>query len=246
MSEKLFDISGITVTVTGVYAVISALVLILFMSLWLFGRKKKTGLPIFAGQVMNGIGFGLLPSLAVLKAFQSVSMNAGIKVCEPLPMLRWVTRDGCFLPGRIETAAALTAFLILALWLIVRKTELPDNGDLLMISVCVWAAIRMVTENIRSEPQDLFRYASSATMLACMALWTIRRAKSTRVPGRMIADLLAAAICIAIHMVTAKGILSAGSEIGDLAVKAGSSLLLLMLTLIVGGDVRKSLQPKEG
>ena len=246
MSEKLFDISGITVTVTGVYAVISALVLILFMSLWLFGRKKKTGLPIFAGQVMNGIGFGLLPSLAVLKAFQSVSMNAGIKVCEPLPLLRWVTRDGYFLPGRIETAAALTAFLILALWLIVRKTELPDNGDLLMISVCVWAAIRMVTENIRSEPQDLFRYASSATMLACMALWTIRRAKSTRVPGRMIADLLAAAICIAIHMVTAKGILSAGSEIGDLAVKAGSSLLLLMLTLIVGGDVRKSLQPKEG
>ncbi len=245
MSETLFEAAGVKVTVTGIYSVSAALVMILFMSLWIYGRKKKTGVPVFAGQVMNGIGFGILPALAVLKAFQATGTETGAKVCEPLPMIRWLTREGCFLPGRIEMAAALLGFFLLCLWLIIRKKELPDNGDLLMIAVCIWAAIRMVTENFRSDPQDLFRYASAGTMLACMVLWIIRRARGGRMSGRMPADLLAAGICIAIHLVTAKGILSAGSEIGDLAVKTGSAMLLLLITLIVGGDVRKSLHQKE-
>ena len=245
MSEELFEIAGVHVTVTGICAVCSVLVLILFMSLWLFGRKKKTGKPVFAGQVMNGIGFGLLPALAVLKAFQTVGMGSGAKLFEPLPMIRWITQGGFFMPGRIETASAVLCFVFLCLWLIIRKKELPDNGDLLMISVCIWAAIRLVTEDFRNEPRDLFRYTSAGTILGCMILWIIRRAKNMRAPGRTIADLLAAGVCIAVNLLTAKGVLSAGSEIADFAVKTGSALLLMMLTLMVGGDVRKSLQKNE-
>ena len=105
MSEVLFEVFGITVTVTGVYALISFLVMMLFMSLWLAGRKKKTGKEIFAGQVMNGIGFGLLPALAVLKAFQEMSTGAGATVFEPLPAIRWMTLNGYFRPGRKRTAS---------------------------------------------------------------------------------------------------------------------------------------------
>ena len=57
--------------------------------------------------------------------------------------------------------------------------------------------------------------------------------------------LLAAGICIGIHLVTVKGLLTAGSDIGDFAVKTGSALLLLLLTLMVGGDVRKSMRPEK-
>ena len=61
MSERLFEVFGITFTVAAVYGIMSVVVLLLFMIWWLMNRKKRTGKPIFAGQVMNGIGFGLLP-----------------------------------------------------------------------------------------------------------------------------------------------------------------------------------------
>ena len=246
MSEALFEVFGVTVTITGVYAVLSVLVLILFMSLWLVGRKKKTGKDIFAGQVMNGIGFGLLPALAILKAFQEMSTGDGTKVFEPIPMLRWVTENGFFRPGRIETAAAAGCFVLLCLWLILRKKELPDNGDLLMIAVCIWAAIRLVTEDFRAEPQALFHYTSCATLALCLIIWCVRRAQMIHVPVRTAVDLTATGLCIAINLVTAKGILSVGSQIGDLAVKTGSALLALILTLLVGGEVRKLIRREEG
>ena len=157
MSEALFEVAGVTVTVTAVYGVISVVVLFLFMALWLIGRKRRTGREIFAGQVMNGIGFGILPALAVLKAFQEAGTGAGSKVLEPLPCVRWLCVAGNYMPGRIETAAAAGTFLMLCAWLIIRRTELPDNGDLIMVSVSIWAAIRLVTEDFRAEPMNLFR-----------------------------------------------------------------------------------------
>ena len=130
MSEVLFEAGGINVTITAVYSVISVIVLLLFMSLWLAGKKKRTGRDIFAGQVMNGIGFGILPALAVLKAFQEAGTGKGARVLEPLPCVRWLSVGGYYMPGRIETAAAAVLFILLCLWLILRKSELPDNGDL--------------------------------------------------------------------------------------------------------------------
>ena len=245
MSEALFEVFGVTVTVTGAYAFLSILVLILFMSLWLFGRKKRTGRDIFAGQVINGAGFGLLPALAVLKGFQEMSTGAGAPVFEPLPEIRWMTVNGFFRPGRIETIASLGCFIVLCLWLIIRKKEIPDNGDLLMIAVCIWATIRLVSEDFRAEPRDLFRYTSCGTLACCMILWSVRKAKKTGLPVRMIADLAGVTICIAINLVTAKGILSAGSRVADFAVQTGSAILALVLTLTVGGELRRIIQREE-
>lgn len=239
MTEKLFEFSGVTVTVTGVYGTLSVIVLLLFMTWWLLNRKKRTGQPIFAGQVMNGIGFGLLPALAFLKAFQDISMGKGAAVTEPLPLVRWLTEDGCYRPMRIEMAAAICLFVLLCLWLILRKEEFPDNGDLLMIAVCIWSAIRMVTEDFRAEPQILFHISSCVMIMLCLIIWIFRRAQISRMLLRTAADLAAVSLCIAVNLLTATGTLTAGSGIADFAVKTGSALLALILTLIVGGDVRK-------
>ena len=239
MGETLFEAAGITVTITGVYSVISVLVLILFMSLWLAGRKKRTGRDIFAGQVMNGIGFGLLPALAVLKAFQEAGTGVGSAVPDPLPRLRWLTVNGYYMPGRIETAAALALFLLLCLWLIAQRSELPDNGDLIMIAVCIWAVIRLVSEDFRRQPADLFRYTSCGTVLLCAAIWSVRRAGIAGTYSRTAAELGAIGICIAVNLLTSAHLLSAGSEIADFAVKTGSAAMMLLLTLMTGGDLRK-------
>ena len=245
MGEVLFEAAGVKVTVTAVYAVISVVVLLMFMSLWLIGRKKRTGKDIFAGQVMNGIGFGLLPALSVLKAFQEAGTGAGSKVLEPLPCIRWLSISGYYMPGRIETAAAAAMFVLLCLWLILRKNEMLDNGDLIMISVCIWAAIRLVTEDFRKEPNDLFRYTSCVTMLFCAVVWAARRAKRLRMPGRTIVDLAAVCICIAVNLITAEHVLTAGSGIADFAVKTGSAALMLMLVLMIGGDLRRIMLKQE-
>lgn len=248
MNEVLFDISGVNVTITGVYAIVSILILFLFMSLWLVGRKKRTSKTIFAGQVMNGIGFGLLPALAVLKAFQEAGTGAGSQVLEPLPRIGWLSVDGYYMPGRIETAAAVFFFLLVCLWLIIRRNELPDNGDLIMITVCIWATIRLVTEDFRTQPMNLFRYTSCFTVLTCAALWSVRRAKHIRTTVRTAIDLMSICVCIALNLITATHVLTAGSEIADFAVKTGSAALMLMLTLLIGGDVRKIIheqQPNE-
>ena len=239
MSEALFDVYGVTVTVTGVYIALSVITLALFASLWLFERKKRTGKAVFAGQVMNGVGFGLLPALAILKAFQEIGTGKGAAVTEPLPLIGWLTENGLYRPGRIEAAAAALAFAFVCLWLIARGKDIPDNGDLFMISLCLWAAIRLITEDFRREPVNMFRYTSCATLAACLIVWTVRRGKLAGLPGRTAMELIAAGTCIAINLLTATGILSVGSEIGDFAVKTGSALLVLALTLITGGDLRR-------
>lgn len=242
MSEVLFEAVGVKVTATFVYAAVSVVILFLFMSLWLVGRKKRTGSKVFAGRVMNGVGFGLLPALAVLKAFQESGTGAGAKVIEQLPCISWLSENGSFMPGRIEMSAAAAMFILLCLWLILRKNELPDNGDLIMISVCIWAAIRLVTEDFRTNPTDLFRFTSCGTILLCAVLWSVRRTRHIRMTARTIVDLSAVCICIAINLITALHIMTAGSEIADYAVKTGSAALMLILTLMIGGDMRRITQ----
>ena len=239
MSEYLFEVFGVTVTVTGVHLFAVIFIALLFMTLWLIDRKKRTGKPIFAGQVMNGIGFGLLPGLAIWKALRDIGVGRETAVPEPLPWVSWLSEDGFFRPGRIELVAALGCFVLLCLWLILRKKDLPDNGDLLMISVCLWAVIRLVTEDMRTEPRDFFRYTSCGTLMICLMIWSLRRAVVCGTPWRVLLDAALVAVCMAVYMLTAKKVLTVGSNIADFAVKTGSATLALLLTLIVGSDMRR-------
>ena len=242
MSEALFDVSGITITITAVYGTASFLILILFMSLWLMGRKKRSGKPIFAGQVMNGVGFGILPAVSLLKALQEMSTGNGSVTPDPIPKIPWLTVNDCYRPGRIEAVAALALFLIMCLWLIARKNEIPDNGDLLIISLCIWAAIRLVTEDFRDDPMDLFRFTSCGTIVSCLLLWIIRRTWIHPSKLRSIIDILSVGTCVAVNLLTSFSILNAGSEIANFSVKTGSAGLMLVFTLIVGSDLRNMQQ----
>ena len=151
----------------------------------------------------------------------------------------------CFQAGtRLELRTA-DAFLLLCAWLVIRRTELPDNGDLIMISVCVWAAIRLVTEDFRAEPMNLFRYTSCVTILFCAIVWSVRRAQRVRVPGRTVTELLAVCVCVAVNLVTATRLQTAGSDIADFAVKTGSAFLMMMVTLMIGGDLRRIIQKND-
>ena len=185
MSEQLTEIAGVQITVTGVSVGITVLTLLLMMVWWLLDRKKRTGRAFFAGQVMNGIGFGLLPALAVWKALEELGRShPGTEVPEPLPQTRWLCDGGRYVPVRIEMAAALVCFFLICFWLILRKEALPDNGDLLLISVCLWAGIRLVTEGFRAEPERIYRYASCSVILSAVILWAVRRSRIYHMPGR--------------------------------------------------------------
>ena len=247
MSEVLTEAGGIRVTTKIASAGIATLVLALFAVLWLIERRKRTGKHAVPGDWMSGAGYGLLPGFAVWKVFEHLSRNGrGAAVTEPLPLVRWLTEEGRYCPCRIELAAAALCFIAVTLWLIFRKREPEGSGDLLPVTLCLWSAIRIVTESFRPEPNHLLRYTYCAAILLCLVWWTVRRTRVSRGAVRTAADWIAAAVCTGIIVVTSEGILSVGSGIGDLAVTAGCALLLCALTLIAGSDCRKLTDPVSG
>ena len=246
MGEALAEIAGIRITVKMAAAAIALAVLLVFAALWLRDRKKRAGASLSFGDRMNGLGFGLLPALAVWKAFEHfTAAGKGAEITEPLPALQVLTENGRYAPCMIEMILALACFAAVCLWLMIRKPEMAERGDLLMTAVCLWAAVRAVTAGFRPRTETVFRYACCAAMLICLAVWTHRRL-SVR-PGllRAVSDGAAAALCTAMIVVTTEGILSVGSGIGDLAVITGCAALTAALTLIAGSDCRKLLRPES-
>ncbi len=241
MCEVLTEIGGVPLTVKIVSFGAALLTMILFSLLWLADRKKRNRKVVFPGEWMNAAGFGLLPAAGVLKAFEQLSnAGKGTAVMEPLPHFSWLTENGKFLPARIEMTAAVLFLVLTVIWLAVRKKELPAGGDLLPICLSLWAGIRIVTESMHAMPSNLYRYFYCGLELACLAWWTVRRMRIHPGLTRTIADWITAALCIAMIVVTAEGILSVGSGIGNLAVTAGGSVLLTALVLTAGSDSRKA------
>ena len=243
MHDVITEVAGIRMTVKLAAAGISLLVLILFAVLWLLDLKKRAGKSIPFGAWINGIGFGLLPAIAVWKAFEDYMPAAkGTEVIEPLPLIPWLTGDGVFMPCRIELAAALICFTGICLWLILRKEDLPDRGDLLLVALCLWAAVRIITVSFRPDIDSVYRYVCCGLILSGLVLWTVRRARIRPGAGRIAADFTAEGLCFAMIVVTTEGVLSAGSTIGDLAAVAGCAVLAAALALIAGGDSRKTVR----
>ena len=244
MDEVWAEIGG--VRLTGGAASIAAALLagLLFAVLWTSDRKKRTGgEKLSAGDRVNAAGFGLLPAIMIRKGFENLGPALlGAKVAEPLPLIPWLTEEGRFVPCRIELAAAVLCFAGVCLWLILRREDLPGNGDLAATVLSLWAAVRIVTESMRQEPVSILRYVCSAVILGCLAWWTVRRNRVCRAPGRTAADWITVLICIAMLTVSAEGILSAGSAVGDLAVVTGCVILAEMMTLIAGSDCRRLLR----
>lgn len=241
MSEVLTEIGGVKVTIKIAGLGIAFLVTVLFAALWLADRKKRTGRTASPGEWMNGAGYALLPAAAVWKAFEQMLRSAaGTEVAEPLPLIPWLTENGRYCPCRIELAAAVLCFIGVSLWLMFRRQETEGRGDLLLVTLCLWTAVRCVTESFRPAESPLIRYLCCSGMAVCLLWWTVRRNSIRRSLTRTAADWVAAAMCTGIIVVTTEGILSVGSRIGDLAVITGCAVLEATLTLIAGSDCRKT------
>ena len=244
MADVLAEIGGVKLTIRMAGIAAALLTLVLFAALRSAMNKKTTAASLKAEtrkflRFMDGIGFGLLPAIAVWKLFEAPYAGAGSEVIEPLPRLPWVMENGRFLPCGIETAAALLCFLGVCLWLMIRKEDVAETGDLLIISGCLWAGIRVVTESFREAPDNVLRYVYCGVILICLAIWTARQRKQPHAKQRIAGNWGAVIICTGMIGLTTSGTLSVGSAIGDLVVIAGCSALNVLLTLLCGGDSRQ-------
>lgn len=241
MNEIWAEIAGIPVTVGYAAGAAAALTLLVF---FLLHRAAYRGAA--RGSWLDGLGFGLLPAAAVWKIFEMQCAPAGGRTApEPLDRIPWIVPDGGWFPARAELALAALAFAGVCLWLILRKKDELPAGETLLTSLCLWSGIRVVTECLRAEPSRILMYGYEAGVLICLLVWTVKRIRRGGGRKRSAADWIAVLLCAAMIAVTAEGILSVGSAVGDLAVIAGCAVLEVLLTLLCGSDERKADPPVQ-
>ena len=233
------------ITFAGIGGMAAIITLIFFAGLWILETRKRTGADLRTGQILNGIGFGMLPGIAVWKIFESeIPPGRGTELFDPIGAIPWITEDGRFALSRIEMILAAVCFLGIILWLIARKEDLPGNGDLLLTVLCIWGLIRGFTEGLRAE--SFFRAGnisiSQIGVLAAadvaMAVWTVRLDEAQKSTAFAILEWIAVLSCEAVTVLNTADILSAGSAVGDLAVNAGCAALCMALMLMTGRDSR--------
>lgn len=243
--DMLFSLFGLPVTVTGAGAILALLTALGFAYAWLRGCRRRDTHPFRAGNVMDAAGFGLLPGISVWKAFEnSTFLGNGAAVFEPLGELFLFTAGGRFAVSRIELVLAAVAFAAVSFWMMMRKDPLPGNGDLLLTVLCAWGLFRAWTEFFRAYPllqtgsvnltQILFLAAADIPF----AVWTAARNRTQKSTAFVTLEWIAVLSCETVMALNASGVLTAGSEIGDLAVSTGCAALCLLLVLLAGKDCR--------
>ena len=160
------------------------------------------------------------------------------------PPFPFVTADNCFQPSRIEFILAVLCFAAIVCWLVIRKKEIPGNGDLLLIVLCVWGMIRAFTDGLREIP---FMQAGAVNLTQIvfllisdipMAVWTYRIEKKQKSTVFAVLEWIAVAGCQTALVLNTCGVISSGSGIGNLAVNAGCTILPILLMLLAGKDSR--------
>ncbi len=218
------------------------LVMAIFALAWCRSHHGRTGTKLTRGTMMNALGYGLLPAAAVWKAFENHTfMGQGRALIPPLTEIPFLTENGRFLPCHIEMALLILGFLAVSLWLIGRSQEMASDGGLLAVVLTVWAAIRQLTEEFRAETatvwqgQRMIQIIACAVTLGCMIFWTTQWARK-RTNRHAWVYWLAVVPAIGILLVTAGGVLTVRSEIGDLAVIAGCAAAAMAATLAMNGE----------
>lgn len=244
--EAIVSFLRMRITVTGIGAAFAYLTIVLFAGLKLADLRKRKNTAAGWGERLNAVGFGLLPGAAVWKVFEQATLLAyGEDICEPLPAIPFVTAEGRFAPTHIEMIGAIACFALILLWLILRKKDLPGNGDLLLTVLCVWSLFRVFTEAFREESLlragnlDLITVLFLLLADICLAVWTVRRQRTQKSTAFTVLEWFAVLCSEAVIVLTAAGILTAGSRIGDLAIHTGCVILCAALMLPAGKDSRK-------
>ena len=244
--ETLLSFIGLRFTVTGVGAAIVFLTVALFALFWnavIQPRKPGTRIPLSVW--LNSIGFGLLPGAAVWKVFDhTTTLGYGIPVPEPFPQIAFISADKCFLPSRIEFILAIVCFVAIVCWLMIRRKDIPGNGDLILTVLCVWGLIRSCTDGLRVIP---FMQAGAVNLTQIifliigdvpMAVWTYRLVKKQKSTIFTVLEWIAVISCEIVIVLNTSGVISSGSGIGNLAVNAGCTILSILVILLAGKDSR--------
>lgn len=242
MGQTLGKLGAFSLTLEGIGLTVSIVTFLVFELLWNWNAKKRGGKKPVGGRWANAMGFALLPAIAVWKAFEDhAAAGRGIPVEAPLPALPFVTREGIWRPCRLEMILAVIVFFCLCLWLIIRKKELPGNEDLLLIVFCLWGCVRSVTQSFHTTEvvfPGFIQLLSILLMLIPLAWWLIRRFRQQKTVLQTVLDGGGGLACGVILWITSRGILSVGSNIGNLALIAGCAIILCVITLLAGRDTR--------
>ena len=138
----------------------------------------------------------------------------------------------------------MLCFTAVVSWLAFRKDEMPGNSDLLLTVLCVWGMLRAFTEVLRET--TLLRAAGvNLTQVLMMLLadfsltvWTIRLEAAQKNTAIAVLEWIAVLSAQAVMVLNTTGVLSAGSQIGDLVVNGGCMILCLLLILSAGKESR--------
>ena len=219
----------------------------LFTMLWAAGIRKRNQARLTAGDWGNAVGFGLLPGIAAWKAFEAFagSTGNGKALFQPIRDIPWFSAEGLFVPARIEFCAAVFLLAGIVIWLIARRDDVPGNGDVLITVLCLWGAVRSVTEGLRKDPPRLGPVSivimtAVAAELICLAVWTVRRGQKQKSAVMTALEWAAVTGCGVLILVQEAGVLSMGGEIANLAAAAGCAVLASALILSAGRDSREA------
>lgn len=228
----LFSFSHFRLCVSGVGAALSLLTVLAFADGWIHAGRKADpeggGLP----RLMNALGLGLLPGIAVWKIFEEKTLLAeGAALPAEMVSLPVFTVNGCWAPCRIEAVLALVLFAAVILWLILRKSPLPENGDLLGVCLALWGALRIGTEPVRIHQIRLlgdFRivgWLAAAAMALPLVFWTVRAFRQKRNTGY-------AAACIPVFILSIAGIMLIVNNAFRVDLFAARLILFICLQLL--------------
>ena len=232
------------ITVTSAGAIISLMILLLFSGLRVINTRKQAE-EISAGEILNSIGFGILPGLAIWKIFEQYTvLGNGTESFDPIRDIPLFTEKGRFTVSRTEILLAVLCFAAVVLWLAFRRDEIPGNSDLLLTVLCVWGMLRAFTEGLRET--TLLRAAGvNLTQVLMMLLadfsltvWTIRLEAAQKNTAFAVLEWIAVLSAQAVMVLNTTGVLSAGSQIGDLVVNGGCMVLCLLMILSAGKESR--------
>ena len=213
---------GVIITVLWMGAVIAIIVFTTITGAQLIRDRRQNQKNLLCGNWLNAAGLGFFPGLAIWKIFEGKTrLTTGISVFEPIPKMFFLTKDdGCFAPCRIEMIAAILLFAGIIVWLIIKKNELPGNGDLLMIVLVLWGMVRCVTEVLRAYP--VLQFSSFRTI---QIIWTAF-------------EWLTVLSCWSVILLDTAEVITVGSKIGDFVLVAGCAALGIIICLLAAKDSR--------
>ena len=238
-NDELLVCHGFRIGVAGIGAGLALLVLFAFADGWV-GTRDRRGGTHFPATLFHGIGFGLLPGIAVWKAFeQGTPAGRGIAVPEQMPQIPWWTAESAYLPCRIEMTLALAAFGAMILWLALRKEDLPENGDLLPAGVTLWGTVRLITGAYHATrilfPENAWAVSAiaAAGMGISLLFWAHRVFRTQKNTGYAYACIPVFVISVAGIVLQDLGILTV-NPLADQAIRIVCALLAMKAVLCLG------------